>query len=490
MTEPPNFPRMFSGLTVERIVPAPRPVVDHASADGDGGFKATFTTPPIANAFLSLLCFALPFGLFMLWAWASNTLWPKKTIAAILATYGDPARGLKIPFKTDAEFIVADASSRLAFSLDFVMTNALAVTAIAIALELFRRQTQGTYIPILCFLWRKRLPDYSGRRGCRVAVLIYLAIALGLAVLCYYGWDAWPLNYLEHQSGWLMRYFGIAALSLRPDGPAAAGFDAALSAMRADLALSGRLTVLAAVALAASAFMASLRLAPKTFEWTEPANLARQRNWTIGIFVLASAMLVFDLRLNKDFTDWLLSLVDATAKATPSDATIFDLHIGPLHESLTQSPAAAAALGLTLQKPADALQALAQSAASLWGAVGSTLLIACAGPALFALLREIDAAAGETVGAAVSASRTIRTGVLTASGVSEFANKIGADMGWRLEEEAAARRKSDPNHGAKVKWKEDNGLDLSASQIIPTLLAAAAPLLTTSAINLSSLLPH
>ena len=473
-------------IFIPKYVPASKPEPP-GSAEGGDRFEDVFTTPPFENVLLSLLCLALPVLAFTAWARASNVLWPKKAIAALVAAYADPASGLKIPFKTDAEFTVADASSRLAFSLDFVMTNALALIAIAIALELLRRQTLETYIPIIWFLRDKKPPDLSGDD---TMALSYLAIAVVVAAVIFFGLDAWPLGILEHQSAWLMRYSGIAALAPRPDDAiAAASFQAALGTMRADLAFSARLTVLAAAALSVSAFMASLRLAPKSLQWAEPENLARQRNWTIGIFILASAMLVFDLRLNKDFTDWLLSLVDPSPKPPSADVKLFDLSVASLHEKLTYSPAVAAALGLSLEKPVDALQALAQSAASLWGAVGSTLLIACAGPALFALVREIDAAADEMLGAAAPASRTTRTGTLGASG-SELASVLGTQTNWRLEEEIAPQPKSTPSHGAKVKWKEDNGLDLSASQIIPTLLAAAAPLLTASAINLSSLLPH
>jgi hypothetical protein len=227
----------------------------------------------------------------------------------------------------------------------------------------------------------------------------------------------------------------------------------------------------AAIVLIVTAAMISYRWPMLGVAWYQPADLARQRRWLIGLFVLASVLLVFGAATLRAAEDWPGGLIGPDAKLGAVKAT-------------------------------EAWARLASAVSTYWGVFASLALVAAFGPAFVSLARDIDLAAKIGLAAETTQAPAKRGGhfVILPRRRSGLNRVISADLtlsddpapvapvaAGATPEEQAAQLLSSVTYAQLLKWKQDHGLDLSTSQIATALVAVAAPLLASPAIDLSKI---
>ena len=245
---------------------------------------------------------------------------------------------------------------------------------------------------------------------------------------------------------------------------------AVLHALHAKLVFGAQSGLVAAVLLGFAAAAIGYRWANIGVDWYDPAGLSRQRSWLIGLFVLASALLVVSAAALRAAQDWPLVFINP--------------------DGSTDGP-----------KLVDVAKALNASSTSLWGEMAATLLIAAFAPAFWGLSRDIKEAAEIGLvceklmsGPKRAGAFRVRPTVAGAQGGLCDAHEVEIEPAPAAAAitqvdalaEGDIRAVIDGTTYAEIKtWNEDHGLDLSVGQIATALIAAAAPLLASPIIDFS-----
>jgi hypothetical protein len=393
---------------------------------------------------------AAPVGVFWAWTWASPLL-------PLATPPGKPA--------VEATNVLNAAGFATFMGAQFLVL-AVSWAAIVAGLEILRR-----------FLFDKverRLGlDRIGRSD-RVDSLRRIAFVVwhaGLVLILFFAfgwrWFEGPVRYLSAKLPFAAMMRGVVDLAGAAD---VATTKQILNALHAKLTFGAQSGLAGALLTTLAAAAIGYRWANIGVVWYRPEDLARQRSWLIGLFVLASALLVVSAAALRAAQDWPAGLI---------------------------APEAVESGG---RKLAEVAKALGSASTSLWGEMSTTLLLAAFGPAFWGLSRDIKLAAqiGLVSQGLRASSRQGTFKLVTQDGdpggpfagalelsldaAPAAASAKPGDKGFCQSVDAILRGTT---YGDIQKWSEDHGLNLSGGQIATALIAAAAPLVASPVIDFS-----